>query len=111
MVHVVTRGLKQDATWWAVTPDGYGGDTFGPAIAVKVRWEDRKEVYYGQLDRRELISNAVVFVDRDVATGDWLYLGTTDAGDPSLFAGAFKVQRFDKIPDLRNLNPMRRAVL
>lgn len=111
MVHIVTQGLKQDATWWAASPDGYGGDTFSGPVAVKCRWEDRKEVYYGQLDRRELVSNSVVFLDRDVSVGDWLYLGTTDASDPSLIAGAFKIQRFDKVPDLRNLNAMRRAVL
>lgn len=104
--------LKQKATWWPVTPDSYGGDVFGTPLLLDCRWEDREDVFIGQIDRRELVSNAVVFLDRDISVGDYLFEGDqTLVADPSALVGSFKVQRFDKIPDLRNLEAVRRAVL
>ena len=104
--------LKDVATWWSVTPNGLGGDLFGTPVPVKCRWEDRTETYIGQIDRRELVSNAVVFTDRDVSTGDYLVKGDSSLEpDPTTVAKAFKIQRFDKVSDLRNLSTVRRAVL
>lgn len=104
--------LKQKATWWSVAPDSFGGDIFGTPLLLDCRWESRSEVFIGQIDRRELVSNAVVFLDRDISVGDYLFEGDqTLVADPSGLAGSFKVQRFDKIPDLRNLEAVRRAIL
>lgn len=103
--------LKQKATWWSVTPDSYGGDTFGVPQVLDCRWEGRQESFVGQIDRREMISNAMVFLDRDIAVGDYLFEGESLAVDPTVLTGTFKVQRFDSIPDLRNLEKVRRAVL
>ena len=105
--------LPHTLTWWRVNGnDGYGGDSIATPVVIKGRWEDRQETYYGTLDRRELISKAVVHVDRDISVGDYLYQGDQSAtANPSAVVGALKVQRFDKIPDLRSLDAVRRAVL
>lgn len=103
--------LNQDATWWSVTPNGYGGDKFALPVAIKCRWEERQEVYTSAVDRTELTSNAVIYVGRDVAVGDYLLLGTSIVTDPSSLQTAFKIQRFDKVPDLRSLETLRRVVL
>jgi hypothetical protein len=111
MTHIAERGLLQDATAWVVAPDGAGGDTFSAPVAVKCRWEDRAEKFVGPLDRDEHISMAVVYVDRNLAVGDYLFQGVSVAANPSLVAGAYKIRRFDKTPDLRNLLVLRKAYL
>ena len=105
--------LKDPATWWSVSPNGSGGDLFGTPVLIDTRWEDRQETFIGLLDKRELISNAVVFTDQQsIAVGDYLCRGDqTTQADPTSLSGAFKVQRFDKIPDLRSLDSVQRAVL
>jgi hypothetical protein len=113
MSNLMKNKLNTNLTLWPVTAgDGYGGDVFGTAVLIKGRWEDRAEKYIGQLDRRESISQAIVFVDRDIAVGDYLCRGDQTAqANPSTVPGALKVQQFKKIPDLRDLEYMRRAVL
>lgn len=111
IMRVLTTALRDDGTLWRVTPDGYGGDTYSAPIAIKCRWEDRQETYIGPIDRTEHISNAVVFVDTDVAVGDYLLKGVSVASDPSILSGAWKIQRSDKFTDLRNVSTMRRAML
>jgi hypothetical protein len=112
MTFVTDRALDQDITWWAVSPDGYGGDAFAAPVLIQGRWQDRQELYIGQVDRSEHISKAMVFVDRDIAVGDYLCQGDQTAhSDPTVLGGAYKSQRFDSITDLRNANTLRRATL
>lgn len=105
--------LPNKLTWWRVTGnDGFGGDSFASPVLIDGRWEDRQETFYGALDRRELISKAVVFVDRDMSVGDFLCRGDQVAqSSPVAVSGALKIQRYEKIPDLRNLDVVRRTVL
>jgi len=112
MRSILTGRLPHKLTWWSVTGgDGFGGDAFASPVVIDGRWEDRQETFYGALDRRELISKAVVHVDRDIAVGDYLYQGESALASPTTLSGALKVQRFDKVPDLRSLDAVRRAVL
>ena len=103
--------LVQTVTWWSVTPDGYGGDKFAAPAALVCRWEDTAVAFSSALDHRELISTAIVYTAQDIAVGDYLFLGTSAATDPTAIVGAYKIHRFDKTPDLRSLNTLRRAVL
>jgi hypothetical protein len=100
-----------DATLWTATPNGFGGDDYSAAIPIKCRWVDRNEQYMSTLDKNEQISRAIVYLDRNVKVGDWLYNGVSTDADPSLLETAYKVRRFDKIPDLRNLLVLRKAFL
>lgn len=104
MVSIVNRGLKQQATWWATTPNGTGGDNFASPVVISCRWEDRQEIFVGQIDRREQLSKAKVFTDRAVSVGDYLALGDQSATpNPTVLVDADKVKRFEKFPDLRSL--------
>lgn len=111
MTHIVERGLLQTATLWAVTPNGYGGSTFSAPVPIQCRWEDRTEKFVGPIDRQERVSKSIVYTDRNLNVGDYLFLGESAAADPSLVIGASKVERFDKIPDLRTLLVLRKAYL
>jgi hypothetical protein len=111
MSHVADRMLLQDATLWSVTPDGYGGDVFGAPVACKCRWEDRTEKFMSPLDRVEQVSRSIVYLDRRAAVGDYLYGGTSADDDPTQITGAYKIRRFDVVPNLRNLQVIRKAYL
>jgi len=106
----VSQLLKQKATYWAPgTPDGFGGISFGAPTKVKVHWEDRQDQYFDRGgDVR--VSRAVVTIDRPVAIGGYLYLGTTTATDPTS-VGAFEIQQITAKPDLRAVDYEYKAYL
>lgn len=103
--------MVQDATSWVSTPDGYGGHTFGSPTPIKCRWEDRTERFMSMLDRKEIVSNSIVYIDRNLKVGDYLFEGTTVGADPTVISGAQQIKRFDKTPNLRNLLLVRKAYL
>lgn len=105
---------NQKITWWSVTgADGFGGDVIAAPVVVQGRWQDKAETFIGQVDRRELISSAVVYLEsQDIAVGDYLANGDQSATqNPSILKGAYKVQRWQKSPDLRSLEYVRKAFL
>lgn len=110
---ILTGKLPHKATWWPLTGgNGFGGDTVGEPELIDCRWDDVQEVFIGQIDRRELISKAVVYVDRDMGVGDYLARDDhTDQSSPGSVEGAFKIQRWEKAANLRNVDHVRTAVL
>lgn len=106
------RNLKEKATWWAASSNGFGGSTFAAPVLIDCRWEDRQELIADVNGLGTFISNARVYVDRDVSIGDLLILGdSTSVSDPGTLARALKIRRFDKVTDLRSVNIVRRAIL
>jgi len=75
--------LTQTAVYWG-TPvkDGYGGFTYAAPIEIKCRWEDKAEIFKS-LDGVEKVSNAIVYVDRDLSTEGFMMLGDLDDLDSS----------------------------
>ena len=61
------------------------------------------------------LSKAVVYVDRDVEVGGVLMLGTeddiTDEDNPLRNNGAYEIQRFDKLPDIKVREYLRTCYL
>lgn len=112
-VSMIANKLPQQATWWSVTAgDGFGGDVVAPPVLLNCRWQDVSETMRSHLDSREFVSRAVVYLDTDIAVGDYLCLGDqTVQTDPATVNGAWKVERWNKTPDLRNLDFVRKAVL
>ena len=107
---VTQRNLKQDVTHWAVTKDGYGGNTYAAPVALKGRWEDRSVRFRGP-SGDEINSKSVVFLSAEVAENDYIFLGISVAADPSTLPEAFQVASYLEIPDLRNLGKVRKALL
>jgi hypothetical protein len=100
-------------THWVVTPDGFGGYAFALPTVLDGRWEDVTETFMSD-DGRETISKAVAYLSADVLTEDYLMLGETSEADPTNLTDgkvAHRVERFDKIPDVRNLSFERKAYM
>lgn len=109
--------LKQTAVLWTVsTTDGYAGRTYAAGVAIIVRWLDKQELFIDS-QGREVRSQAVVIVDRAIATGSYLYLGTLaslSAGqqaDPKLVATAREVRAVSAVPNARATATVRKVWL
>ena len=107
---MLDRNLLEDVTHWVVTPDGFGGYTFGTPIALKGHWEG-SNVLFRDPTGDEIVSEAIVYLSADVSPQDYLFLGTSVAADPTTLAAARPVKQFNKLPDLRKNNFARKAFL
>ncbi len=115
---LITKMLRDWAVYWPLSAtelSAYGQPTYGTAIEIRCRWQDRQEEYFTP-DNVRKISKAKVFVDRDVVVGGVLWQGQlidvpTSLTSPKKNAGAFEIQRFDKIPDLKYRKFLRKAYL
>jgi hypothetical protein len=100
-------------THWVVVPNGFGGYTFALPTVLDGRWEERTERFLSDAGK-ETISKAIAYLSADVLTEDYLMLGDTSEADPTNLTDgktAYQVERFDKIPDVRNLTFERKAYM
>ena len=82
MTTAFTLGLDQSATYWPpATPDGFGGVSYGAPVAINCRWQNRS-VLFRSVDGEELTSEAIVYVDRVLASKGLLMLGTHTTASP-----------------------------
>ena len=103
-----TQNMNQDATYWPRTgSDMYGAPIFGPATAIKCRWED-KAIQFRDAAGVETVSDAVVYVDRQLAIGGFLVLGTV-SGSPS--AGAKEIRQAMRSPSLDAAYELHKVML
>ena len=70
------RYLNQKATYWQPTGefDAYGNSKFYKPVLLDCRWEDAQELFVNAFGDDE-VSQAKVYVDRDVVTKGYLILG------------------------------------
>lgn len=112
---LLTKNLLQTAVYWG-TPvsDGYGGRTFSAPVEILVRWEQRQELFI-DASGQETRSNAVIFPSQDVDLGGYLYLGDLDdlgsAPVPEDVATAYEIRGFEKIPNIKVTDYMRKVYL
>jgi hypothetical protein len=114
-MRILTTMLKQTCVYWAFSSiDQFGEKTFSSGVDISCRWEAKTEEFLDAMGERQL-SNAVVCVDRDIAVGSVLMLGTTsDITDETTIkenAGAWEVKRFDKLPTLKATEFLRTCYL
>lgn len=116
----LTRNLNETITYWRVIGDnGFGGYVFARPITMKARYSQSQEKYLTETGE-EVISLAVVHLESDVITGDWIALGIhltksdptalNKDGEPAIYS-AHRVRRFTKVPDLRNSENNRKAYI
>jgi hypothetical protein len=106
-----TNRLLQKATYWAPgAPDGFGGQTFASPQTINVRWEDRVQLFVDDFGE-EVRSRAVVFTEVDILTDGYLFLGESNASDPTTVEGSYLIRQFRKIPNLGNNFYERKVVL
>ena len=106
---------QQDAVFWAVKTDTdkFGQPQYEAPVEIKCRWED-KAAKFENTEGEELVSQAIVYVDRDTKPGGYLWLGLLadlDGETDPHKVGATKIRRFDKLPDIRNKNTLLTAFL
>ena len=100
MTDYIQRNLAQTATLWnSPTRDVFGNLTAWTKVSIKVRWEDRTDLFIDS-SGNEVRARARVYLDRDVALGDYLFLGTSTGADPLVVDDAYQVRDFKKIPNL-----------
>ena len=118
---IISRMRKQTAVLWPLASgsgevkyDDYGQPVTEDPVEIECRWEDKNEEFIDSAGTKRL-SNALVYVDRDLEPGDVLMLGDlydiTDLDEPKENDGAFEVRRFDKIPNFRATEFLRTAYL
>ena len=107
----ITKNLRQSATFWATTGlDNFGDPTWAAPVAISVRWEIRREIFLDS-SGEENTGESVVYLDRDVARGDYLFLGTSVTADPTTVTDSRLVRDFRKSPDIRGDRFERLAVV
>jgi len=116
---------KQVAVYWEPGhPDESGQEGFGNPIEIKCRWTDITAMEVKD-NGDQFMSRAIVIVDRQLRLDGVLWLSTakvtdpagtalgqlTDANDPFENAGALRIQRITRTPDIRAKNFIDRVVL
>ena len=112
---IITRMLKQTAVYWPFeSVNQFGKKVVGDPVEIDVRWEDASEEFLDSGGERQM-SNAVVYVDRDIVLGGILMLGVitdiTDDVDIKENEGAWEIRKFEKLPNLKATEFLRKAYL
>lgn len=103
-----TRNMHQLATYWGPPePDGLGDLTFPSPTSRLVRWEQKAEVVTDP-QGREIVSSAVVYVDRPVELGGYMLLGDVTTADPRNTIAA-EVKQVGAVPNLRGTMVLNKA--
>ena len=112
-----THRFTDTAVYWGnPTTDGYGGRTFDDPIEVPCRWQQTQELFI-DTSGKEVRSQAVCYVDRDLDLGGFLYLGTlaslssAEEGSPYEVANAFEIRSLNKTHDLAGGRYLRKVWL
>lgn len=107
----LARNLREKATIWEVTGESvYDGIEVSAPTVINCRWED-KAVLFRLISGEEVVSRAVVYVDRDVDIGTYIALGEYEDLDPTQLNGAFRVRQTEKKNNLRTTEVERKLYL
>jgi hypothetical protein len=121
-MNYTTWPCKQKAVYWPPGSEATGGrdfDDYGrpmytTAIEIDCRWDDTTEAILLP-NGEQVMSRAIVIVDREVKNGGVLWLGNlvdvTDVVNPKKNDGAFEIRRVDKNPDIDANETLVRAYL
>lgn len=107
---LLTQDHKQEATLWSLTGStgAFAEPVYAAPIALKVRWEERSELFTNSAGEKE-VAHDVVYLGVDVKAGDFLFLGISVVATP--ITAARLVKDFRKVPELNARDSERRALL
>lgn len=96
-----TRGMTEEATYWPPgAPDGYGGFAATAGQNIMCRWEKAAK-QYREANGEIALSEAVVYVDREVAVGGRLAQGAdASRADSREIRAAMTSPSFDGLLEL-----------
>ena len=116
MANFPNKQLNQTALYWgSPSASGWGGYDWNDAVEIDCRWEQASEKFINQTGE-EVQSQAVVYLDQDVDVGGYLMLGDLDdisssEATPDDVDGAYAIQGFSKIPNVKGTEFERKAWL
>lgn len=109
MTDAYTDNLIHDLTYWPPDEnDGFGKTSLGSPIAITGRWQD-SAVLFRDAQGREVVSESVVYVSREVENGGYLYRGETEDAAPP--ASAREVRAIQSSPALDDTRTLYKAML
>lgn len=101
----------QDITYWAPAgEDQFGAESYDDPIVIKGRWEDRQDQARAATGE-EFTTQAIVYVDRDLAIGGRLKEGDVSIISDPILGGGQEIRGWATIPDIRNASKERKALL
>ncbi len=84
MEDLTKRMRKQLAVYWSSpVKDGFGGASFDAPVEIKVRWEQKQELFIDD-SGNEVRSQAVIYPGQDLGIGGYLYLGEVNDLDSTV---------------------------
>lgn len=112
---LITRMRKQKAIWWqrSAGTDRYGKFSYSDPVEIDCRWEDAIGEMLSPTTEKHM-AMTTVYVDRDMSVGDRLQLGEMESDTPANpldSATSYEVERFEKLPNLKNTEYLRTAYL
>lgn len=112
MATAYIRNFNQVVTYWARgISDGYGLLTYASPILIMCRWED-KRVLFRDVQARESVSEAIVYVDRQLSLGDYLAQDDQTAiASPINFNPAREVRSLNMSPSLDGTEILYKVIL
>jgi hypothetical protein len=109
-VPAYTHNMTETLTYWAQsgnTPSG--GSTFTAPTEISGRWQQR-QVLFRDAQGVERVSEAVVYVDRELMNGGYLFRGSSAAADP-IAAGGKEIRAVQQSPSLGNEQTLHKVML
>lgn len=107
----LARNLHQPTTYWPPAgKDGFGKTQLGAPQAVLGRWEEKVELVSNG-GGETLTTKEQVFLEIEVAVQGYLYKGTSVATDPREVPNSNEIIYVTRIPDLRNLQVLKVALV
>lgn len=93
--------MNQSATYWPPSGnDGFGSLTYGSPVLIACRWQDVQKLFR-DANGREVMSEAIVYPDRDVAAAGRIALGDqTATADPLQVSGSKEIRQTGLSPSL-----------
>lgn len=106
------RDFPQKVTYWATTQNGYGDFQCAAPILINGRWEEKNALFVNKAGE-EVVSKAIVYLDTDVDTEGYLAPGDRTSFSSPLGAGVggIQIQGYEKTPDLRATEFLRKVYL
>lgn len=113
----VKKKISEDtAVYWSnPDPNTFGQMTFDSPEEINVYWNDASELIRDN-DGREIVTNAIVTVGKDLDDSGMLYHGKlsdltqAEKDDPKKLSGAYEIKKTAKAPSIRKPDQYVRKV-
>lgn len=104
-----TENLIHTLTYWAPAGnDGTGGTEYAAGVEISGRWQN-KAVMFRDAQGRETVSEAVVYVDRELAIAGRILYGVSTEAEP--VAAAKEIRQTGASPSLGGESTLYKVML